>query len=108
MSSRGAAVDESLPAALVILVVGRLDLPALDIAPDRRIHVRRTTQQQQPAQHDAEQDCEDHDRAPHQLPRAMSRISPSCAVLAISLPSRVKILPRLKPRAPEALGLSVE
>ena len=34
------------------------------------------------------------------------RIRPSCAVLATSRPSRVKMLPRAKPRAPEALGLS--
>lgn len=36
------------------------------------------------------------------------RIRPSWAVLATSLPSRAKTLPRAKPRAPEALGLSVE
>ena len=36
-----------------------------------------------------------------------TRISPSCAVLAISLPSRACSMPRVKPRAPEALGLSI-
>ena len=35
------------------------------------------------------------------------RIMPSWEVLATSLPSREKILPRANPRAPEALGLSV-
>jgi hypothetical protein len=35
------------------------------------------------------------------------RISPSWAVLAINRPSAVKMLARVKPRAPEALGLSM-
>ncbi len=35
-----------------------------------------------------------------------SRISPSCAQLATSRPSRAKILPRLNPRAWPAQGLS--
>jgi hypothetical protein len=36
-----------------------------------------------------------------------ARIRPSWAVLAISRPSRVKMLARVNPRAPEALGLSM-
>ena len=40
-------------------------------------------------------------------PQAVTtRTSPSCAVLATSRPSRENTLPRPKPRAPEALGLS--
>ena len=37
---------------------------------------------------------------------ARGRIRPSCATDATSMPSRVKIKPRLKPRAPDAEGLS--
>jgi hypothetical protein len=37
----------------------------------------------------------------------VSRINPSCAALATSRPSRANTLPRVKPRAPEALGLSM-
>lgn len=36
-----------------------------------------------------------------------TRTSPSCAVLATRRPSRENTLPRPKPRAPEALGLSM-
>ena len=38
---------------------------------------------------------------------SICRSSPSCAVLATSRPSRVKMLQRAKPREPEALGLSM-
>ena len=38
---------------------------------------------------------------------AVTRIKPSCDALATSRPSRANTLPRVKPRAPEALGLSM-
>ena len=41
------------------------------------------------------------------LRTAITRIKPSCAALATSRPSRANTLPRVKPRAPEALGLSI-
>ncbi len=37
-----------------------------------------------------------------------TRIKPSWAMLATKRPLRSKMLPREKPRAPEALGLSIE
>ena len=40
--------------------------------------------------------------------RAGTRTNPSWQVLATRRPSRAKMLPRAKARAPEALGLSVE
>ena len=50
------------------------------------------------------------DAAPSAPARASSRtrIKPSCAALATSRPSRENTLPRVKPRAPQALGLSIE
>jgi hypothetical protein len=41
-----------------------------------------------------------------QLSFLLSRTSPSCATLATSNPSRVKIEPRAKPREPVMIGLS--
>jgi len=43
---------------------------------------------------------------PRVSPSARRRNSPSCATLATSRPSRLKMLPRMKPRAPPAHGLS--
>ena len=46
-------------------------------------------------------------QAPERYPvLRFSRIIPSCATEAISVPSAAKIIPRAKPRAPAAFGLS--
>src|SRR5208282_3768594 len=92
---------------LSIILGGLLPLPLLGAIYHVFIgHARtaRTAQSQQPA--DQRNDHNDNDdEAPHEV---TMRISPSCEVLATSRPSRANMLPRVNPRAPEALGLSVE
>ena len=63
-------------------------------------------------QHAADQyggnDYENNDGFEHgRTPQDITLIRPSCATLATKRPSRANMLPRVKPRAPEALGLSM-
>ncbi len=91
----------------MIILGGLLPLPELGALYHVFIgHARtaRAAQRQQPADQRHDHNGND-DEAPHEV---TTRISPSCAVLATSRPSRANILPRENPRAPEALGLSVE
>src|SRR5579871_578605 len=101
-------------AATSVLVRGLLLARALARAVEhvlaRHARIAGAAQREQPAE-DQRDDQRDDDEGLHGAPFACSglstRISPSCAVLATRFPSRVKMLPRLKPRASEALGESV-
>ena len=57
---------------------------------------------------DTEQQHNDNDDNDDECLHEITLNSPSCAVLAIKRPSRENTLPRVNPRAPDALGLSVE
>jgi hypothetical protein len=73
----------------------------------RHARTGAAAQDQQSADQRAGYQNEDDDRFRHGfLGYELSRIKPSCAALATSRPSRANTLPRVKPRAPEALGLS--
>lgn len=93
-------------ARLVVLVLGvllaRAALRALEHVGIG--HGRPAPQRQHAAD---EQGNDQPDDQPGLHGNVTLRIKPSCAVLATSRPSRAKMLPRVKPRAPEPLGLSV-
>ncbi len=93
---------------LFLVILARLlTLPLLRPLDDvltRHAGAAAAAQGQEPAdQHRGHEDDDDQ-----RFQGVTTRISPSCAVLATSRPSRAKMLPRVNPRAPEALGLSVE
>src|ERR1019366_1243273 len=94
-------------AALVVRVIrGALALPFFGASQRlgaRHAGISAGAQGEQQANNAADHQHRDQDR----LHRSNMRSKPSCAVLATRRPSRVNTLPRARPRAPEALGLSV-
>ncbi len=74
----------------------------------RHARTAAAAQGQQTADQRADHEHDDDDGFEHcDTSLSVTRIKPSCEALATSRPSRANTLPRVKPRAPEALGLSM-